>query len=395
MIRKFTYQLSKPRNWTFSLLLVFVGSVAFANPTLDVDKTSSEIVQSTITGNVTDDTGAPLPGANVLVKGTTNGTQTDFDGNYTITANDSDVLVFSYIGFATQEIAINGQTTINVAMAEDASQLSEVVVTGYSTQTRGDITGSVASVDVSEATKAPIVNAAEALEGRVTGVTVTNSGNPGSSPKIVIRGFGTSNNTNPLYIIDGVQTDNGSILNSINPGDIDQINVLKDGAAAIYGARASNGVVIITTKGGGYNQAEPEISLNVYTGVSRATNTPSLLNAQQHGDMIFQSLANDGAVVTHPQYGSGSSAVVPTTLQGYTRVVSYDPIVRAPRSATVKPGGTDWLDEITQNAQTQSFDVSLSNGNETGKYYMSANYLNREGILLTTGFKQGTTRLNS
>ncbi len=406
MIRKITQLVLNPRKWmvranstavgAFSLLLFLSGSLAFANVNVDLDKIDKENVQSTITGTVTDDLGGPLPGANVLVKGTTNGTQTDFDGNYTITANANDILVFSYIGFAKQEVPINGQSTINVQMVEDASQLSEVVVTGYATQTRGDITGSVASVDVSEATKAPLINAAEALEGRVTGVTVTNSGNPGSAPKIVIRGFGTSNNTNPLYIIDGVQTDNGSILNSINPGDIDQINVLKDGAAAIYGARASNGVVIITTKGGGYNQAEPEISVNVYTGVSNATNVPSLLNAQQHGDMIFQSLANDGAVVTHPQYGSGASPVIPATLQGYSRVVSYDPIVREPRTATVKqPNGTDWLDEITQTAQTQSFDMSVSNGNATGKYYMSANYLNREGILLTTGFKQGTTRLNS
>ncbi|MBT8284613.1 MAG: TonB-dependent receptor [Flavobacteriaceae bacterium] len=355
-----------------------------------------ENVQQTVTGTVTDDLGAPLPGANVVVKGTTNGTQTDFDGNYTITANANDVLVFSYIGFARQEVPINGQSRIDVQMAEDASQLSEVVVTGYSTQTRGDITGSVASVDISEATKAPLVNAAEALEGRVTGVTVTNAGTPGSSPKIVIRGFGTSNNTNPLYIIDGVQTDNPSILNSINPGDIEQINVLKDGAAAIYGARASNGVVIITTKSGSYNQAEPTVTFNAYTGVSRATNLPDMLNVQQHGEMIFQSLANDGASVEHPQYGNGPSPVVPTTVQGYTRVVSYDPITRAPRTATVQqPNGTNWFDEITQNAPTQNFDLSISNGNETGRYFLSANYLNREGILNDTGFKQGVTRLNS
>lgn len=380
----------------FSLLLFFSASVGFANTAMIPDDGLEENVQQTVTGTVTDDLGAPLPGANVVVKGTTNGTQTDFDGNYTITANANDVLVFSYIGFARQEVPINGQSRIDVQMAEDASQLSEVVVTGYSTQTRGDITGSVASVDVSEATKAPLVNAAEALEGRVTGVTVTNAGTPGSSPKIVIRGFGTSNNTNPLYIIDGVQTDNPSILNSINPGDIEQINVLKDGAAAIYGARASNGVVIITTKSGSYNQAEPTVTFNAYTGISRATNLPSMLNVQQHGEMIFQSLANDGASVEHPQYGNGPSPVVPTTVQGYTRVVSYDPITRAPRTATVQqPNGTNWFDEITQNAPTQNFDLSISNGNETGRYFLSANYLNREGILNDTGFKQGVTRLNS
>ncbi|MBT8187131.1 MAG: SusC/RagA family TonB-linked outer membrane protein, partial [Croceitalea sp.] len=356
---------------------------------------NSPTVQSTISGTVVDSNGAPLPGANVVVKGTSNGTQTDFDGNYTITADSNATLVFSYIGFTKQEIAINGQTTINVTMSEDANQLSEVVVLGYASQTRGDLTGSVASVDVSEATKTPLVNAAEALEGRVTGVTVTNTGTPGAAPKIVIRGFGTSNNTNPLYIIDGVQTDNASVLNSINPQDIDQINVLKDGAAAIYGARASNGVVIITTKGGGYNQESPIVSFDMYTGIARAANIPDLLNVQQHGEMIFQSLANDGATVAHPQYGSGPSPVVPSSLVGYSRVESYDPITRAPRSATVAPGGTDWFDASTQDAQTQSVSISIQNGGETGKYFLSANYLNREGVFLETGFKQGTTRLNS
>ncbi|MDC6352730.1 TonB-dependent receptor [Zeaxanthinibacter sp. PT1] len=376
-----------------SFLFFMVGTFAFASPT---DALRSEYdIQQTITGTVVDGDGIPLGGANVLVKGTTTGTQTDFDGNFSIEADSDAVLVFSFVGFTPQEIPVNGQSVINVTMVEDAAQLSEVVVLGYASQTRGDVTGSVASVDVAEATKTPIVNASEALEGRVTGVTVTNAGSPGEAPKINIRGFGTSNNTNPLYIIDGVQTDNSNVLNSINPADIDQINVLKDGAAAIYGARASNGVVIITTKGGGYNQEEAIVSLNVYTGISRAVNTPELLNAQQHGEMIFQSLANDGATLTHPQYGDGPSPVVPNTLQGYTRVVSYDPITREPVTATVRPGGTDWIDAITQDAQTQNVSLSIQNGGETGKYFMSANYLNREGIFLTTGFKQGTTRLNS
>ncbi|NER16113.1 SusC/RagA family TonB-linked outer membrane protein [Spongiivirga citrea] len=358
--------------------------------------TVTGFAQQTISGTVYDSDGAPLPGASVVVKGTTTGTQTDFDGNYSISAASDATLVFSYVGFATQEVAVNGQTTIDVTLAEAENQLSEVVVTGYSTQTRGDITGSISSVDVSEATKAPIVNAAEALQGRVTGVTVVNNGNPGAAPKINIRGFGTSNNTNPLYIIDGVQTDNPSVLNSINPNDIAQFNVLKDGAAAIYGARASNGVVIITTKSGGYNMSKPVISVDLYTGFSQATNIPELLNAQQHGDMLFQSAANDGvAAFSHPQYGSGANAVVPTTLNGYTRVVSYNPIVRGPASASVTPGGTDWLDAILDTAPTQSGSISIQNGNETGKYLMSASFLNRDGIQRTTGFKQGITRLNS
>ena len=376
----------------FSFLCCFVGSMTLAHAMGNSSLTVDEMVQQTISGTVSDAQGQPLPGANVVVKGTTTGTQTDFDGNYSITADSGDILVFSYIGFASQEVPVGSSTTINVTMQEDASQLSEVVVTGYAAQTRGDITGSVVSVDVSEAVKAPLVNAAEALEGRVTGVSVTNAGTPGAAPKITIRGFGTSNNTNPLYIIDGVQTDNANVLNSINPADIEQINVLKDGAAAIYGARASNGVVIITTKDGSYNQADPVITFDVYTGFSKASNPPDLLNAQQHADMIFQSLTNDGADISHPQYdplGTGTFTV-PSSLVGYV-----DPLTGEPSTATVRPGGTDWLEEVTQDGWTNNVSVSVSNGSATGKYYLSANYLDREGIFLNTGFEQGTTRLNS
>ncbi len=403
MIQKSTNHALKRRLWNFprsfsvfkAILIILLISAApvWAGPIVEISTTvNPDDFQITISGTVTDDTGSPLPGANVVEKGTTNGTQTDFDGNFTITANTDAVLVFSYIGFSTQEISVDGQTTISVSLQEDASKLDEVVVLGYAAQTRGDLTGSVASVDISEATKAPIINAAEALEGRVTGVTVSNAGNPGAAPKITIRGFGTSNNTNPLYIIDGVQTDNANILNSINPADIEQINVLKDGAAAIYGARASNGVVIITTKSGGYNQMDPVVSFDLYTGFSRATNTPDLLNVQQHADMIFNSLSNDGAAITHPQYDPSSSGTftVPNSLVGYV-----DPITGDPATATVRPNGTDWLDEITQNGWTNNVSLSITNGNETGKYFLSANYLDREGIFLNTGFEQGTTRLNS
>ena len=336
-----------------------------------------------VSGTVSDANG-PLPGANVIIKGTSNGVTTDFDGNYTIDDVASDaILTISYVGYITQEVNVNEQSTINVTLKEDANQLDEVVVVGYTSQTRGDITGAVASVDMDEAMKAPVVNAAEALQGRVTGVTVVNNAAPGAAPKITIRGFGTSNNTNPLYIIDGVQTLDANILNSINPSDIEQMNVLKDAAAAIYGARASNGVIIITTKSGGYNMDKATVSFDFYTGISKATNLPSLLNAQQHGDMVFESLRNDGAVVTHPQYGSGATPVVPSQLIG----------VREP--ASVLPNGTYWPDAITQNAPTNNISLSLQNGTETGKYYMSVSYLSRDGILNYTGFKRGNTMLNS
>ncbi len=336
-----------------------------------------------VSGTVSDANG-PLPGANVIVKGTSHGVTTDFDGNYAIDDVAADaILQFSFVGYVNQEISVNGQSVINIILSEDANQLEEVVVTGYTTQTRGDITGSVASVDMDEAMKAPVTNAAEALQGRVTGVTVTNAGAPGAAPKITIRGFGTSNNTNPLYIIDGVQTDDANILNSIDPADIDQMNVLKDAAASIYGARASNGVIIVTTKSGGYNIGKSTLTLDVYSGFSKASNLPDLLNTQQHGDMIWESLANDGAVLTHPQYGSGPSPVIPDKLQG------------VPVSATVPSGGTYWPGEITQTAPTTNVSLSLESGNESGKYFMSVNYLKRDGVMRYTGFERVTTRMNS
>jgi len=342
----------------------------------------SIIFAQTVTGTVTSNDG-PLPGVNVIVKGTVNGVVTDFDGNYSIdNVGEDAILTFSFVGFVVQEIKVDGQSTLNVVLIEDQNVLNEVVVTGYVTQTRGDISGSVSSVDMDEALKTPVANAAEALQGRVTGVTVVNSGAPGAAPKIIVRGFGTANNTDPLFIIDGVQTSDVNILNSINPADIDQMNVLKDGAAAIYGARASNGVIIVTTKSGGYNVNKLSVSLDLYTGSSQATNLPTNLNVQQHADMLWQSYANDGAAPNHPQYGSGATPVIPSQLLG----------LRA--NVTVPPGGTNWNDVITQTAPTTNASLSLSNGSDTGKYYMSANYLKKDGILRHTGFERASVMVN-
>jgi len=352
-----------------------------------------------ITGTIVDgETDEPLIGASISIDGTTTGTVTDIDGKFSLNANPGDVLIVSYVGFEDQKVTVGSESNISIGLSEGVS-LSEVVVLGYATQTRGDVTGSVASVDMAEAVKTPVVNAAEALQGRVTGVQVITNGNPGSAPKINVRGFGTSNNTNPLYIIDGVQTDDPNVLNNISPEDIAQMNVLKDGAAAIYGARASNGVVIVSTKAGGYNMKKPEISVNMYTGYSQISNVPDVLNPEQHAQMIWDSQTNDGITPTHPQYGEDDSPVVPSTIQGYTRVISYDPNILFADpgvfNATVESGGTDWVGAITQNAPVNSVNVSVANGEENGKYYFSAGYLDREGILNHTGFNRANTKLNS
>lgn len=376
-------------NFLFSLTLfmlsIFIGSV----------------YAQTVNGSVSSQDG-PLPGATVLVKGTTTGVSTDFDGNFSIQAGPDDVLVVSFIGFASQDVAVGDQDQIMV-MLESDNELDEVIVTSYGAQTRGSVTGSVAVVDMDDAVKTPVVNAAETLQGRVTGVTVVTSGNPGQAPKINIRGFGTSNNTNPLYIIDGVQTDDPLVLNNINPNDIEQMNVLKDGAAAIYGARASNGVIVITTKGGGYNMDEAKVSFDFYTGSSQISNSPDMLDVNQHAQMIWDSYNNDGVTPSHPQYGSGSSPVVPSSIIGYQRVVSYNPIVfsqtnpatGAAFSAPVAPGGTDWIDAISRNAPTTNASFSIANGSESARYYFGVGFLDRQGVLNYQGFKRGNMKFNS
>ncbi|MBW8244196.1 TonB-dependent receptor [Muricauda oceani] len=365
-----------------SMTMMLVGGSAIAAAP-DSGDAPSPPYQLTITGTVVDNFGTPLPGTNVIVKGTTNGTQTDFDGNYSITAPSDATLIFSYVGFKTIEIPVNGNATVDATMQEDAAALDEVVVTGYGSQTRGELTGSVGTVDVAEATKTPVVNAAEALQGRVAGVTITNNGQPGSAPVVRVRGFGSGNSNDPLYIIDGVQTDDPGILNSINPADIQQMNVLKDGAAAIYGARASNGVIIVTTKSGGYNLDRARVSLDMYTGFSVATNLPEMLTPAQHGQMLWQSILNDGGTPSHPQYGEGPTPVVPETIQG------------VPVTMNVAPNGTNWVDEIYRSAITQNASITLENGNEKSKFLFSAGYLNRQGIQIHTGFKRGNVRLNS
>ena len=346
--------------------------------------------QIDVSGTVTDEAGGAIPGITVIIAGTNQGTTTDFDGNYSITASGDQELEFSSLGFVTQRIAINNQDNIDVTMVESIEVLDEIVVSGYSTQSRRTLSGAIGSVDVADAIKTPSTNVADALQGRVAGVNVVNSGAPGGAPVVTIRGYATTNSNNPLYVIDGVQTEDPNTLRDINPKDIDKISVLKDGAAAIYGARASNGVIVVTTKGGTYN-SENTLEVEAVYGTNDLTNRIELLNNQQWADMIWQSKINDGIAPSHPQLGSGASPVIPTALKiDMPNLPQYEGA-----TAVVKPGGTRWMDELFKKSNTLNANIVARGGSESGRYSISVNYLDQEGVKIFSGYERLTTRLNS
>ena len=346
--------------------------------------------QNSISGSVSDADNNPIPGATIVVEGTNTGVVTDFDGNYQINASTGDQLTFSSLGFGSQTITVGNQNQINVTLMSSVDILDEVVVSGYQTQQRRSLSGAIGTVDTDEAFKTQVTNAAEALQGRVAGVSVVSGGGPGSAPVIRIRGYATTNSNSPLYVIDGIQTTDTNVMRDINPRDIENISVLKDGAAAIYGARASNGVIVVTTKKGNYN-TKNTLEVNATYGMSQVTRYPDMLNVQQHADMTWQSILNDGNTPTHPQYGSGPTPSVPVFLN--VPIPSGAEYEGA--GAKVQPGGTKWFEEIFDPAATTEVSVAASGSSEQGKYLMSVRYLNQEGVIIHTGFESVSTRLNS
>ncbi|SHJ39552.1 TonB-linked outer membrane protein, SusC/RagA family [Pseudozobellia thermophila] len=391
-------------------MLIWAGlqrSFANANPSPKTVNEIKGIFQSTITGTVVDSSGLPLPGANVIVKGTTVGTQTDFDGNFTLNAEEGSILVFSYIGFKNQEIKLTGQTTVNVTMVEDAAALEEVVVVGYGTQRKQDLTGAVSVVKVDEMAQQPSGQVTSQLQGRVSGVTITGGGQPGESPQIKIRGSNTFGNNNPLYIVDGIPTDN---INDINPNDIDSMQVLKDAASAsIYGSRAANGVIIITTKKG---SGKLKVTYDSYYGVQLVQNgNPwDILNSQEQAELTFMALKNTNPddPINHSQYGSGSSPVLPNYIapvgaQTVDESLYYvNPYYTDPsdldsfyRIVEANKEGTNWFQEIFSPASITSHNLSVSNGNDQGNYLFSLNYFDQQGSINNTYLKRYTLRANS
>ena len=350
-----------------------------------------EIIQEKIvTGKVTDVDGNELPGVAIIIKGTVNGTVTDAQGNYQINVPGNDaVLQFSYLGYSTEEIIVGTQSVIDIRMVLDLTTLQEVVVTGYTSQSRRSITGAVETVDVEELAKNPAASIEQKLQGQVSGVNILTSGSPGSGAQVRIRGFGTTSSNSPLYIIDGIPT--GAGLNEINPDDIESVSVVKDASAAsIYGARAANGVVVITTKKGERGK-EAQISYNSFFSIDTQPGKIDLLNAQQWGEMEWLGQRAAGiANPSHPTYGNGENSAIPVLLSGNpTR--PYDPET----NRIMFPSDTDWFDELTQTGFTQSHNLSVAGGGEGSAYNVSFGYFNSKGTQIYSDYQRYTTRLNT
>ncbi|WP_416446109.1 SusC/RagA family TonB-linked outer membrane protein [Leeuwenhoekiella sp. A16] len=318
-----------------------------------------------VSGVVTEgDTNMPLPGVNITVKNTTNGVSTDFDGNYTISnISTGDILVYSYVGFTTQEIVVTNQKVINVVLKTDSQALDEIVVIGYGTQLKKQVTGAVSTVGEATITAIKPLNAAQALQGTTSGVNVTPQGGaPGSEANIRIRGVATNGDNAPLIILDGFQYNGG--LNSINPQDIETLTVLKDAQAAIYGTIASNGVILITTKAGRKNQ-KATISYDGYTGIQETTRKLPLLNATEYALLLNESYANAGQALP---FSDVSNLGV----------------------------GTDWQDEVFQQSQINSHNLAVSGGGEKMSYSFSGSHLYQEGIVAPekSNFRRNTAKFS-
>ena len=383
------------------LVLMFAMALssvqAFAN--LRTEPINLAEVQQTISGVVSDANG-PLPGASVVVKGTTNGTQTDFDGNYTLSgvANNA-VLIFSYIGFKTQEVAVNGQSTISVTLEEDASQLEEVVVVGYGTQKKATLTGSVATVGGEALEKSSSPNLGTALAGKVAGLYIdTGNAAPGAeNTGIRVRGTNTFNNSSALVVIDGIPDRAGGITR-INPADIESISVLKDASAAIYGARAANGVILVTTKRG--KVGAPEVKITTNYGLQSFTTTPDMLTGAEYMDLV--NVLNVYKLPVGEWNAAHAGRGAPYTRSDNGEVVN--PTFTNDRIQQTIAGNdpwlypdTDWMKEVTtRGAPIQRQNLQVSGGTEHVKYLASLGHLRQDVNFKNApkGYTQYDLRLN-
>jgi len=394
---------------------------------------TAAFAQQRVSGSVTDETGQTVPGVSILEKGTTNGTTTDNDGKYSLNvAGSNSILVFSFIGYTTQEITVGSQSTIDLPLALDVKSLEEVVVTGYSIDKRRELTGSVSTVKPKDMTFAPSGNVEQMLQGRVPGVTVITNGQPGTTSQIRVRGFGAFGGNSPLYVVDGVPIDandqNG--IGFLNPDDIESTTVLKDAASAsIYGARAASGVIVYTTKRGKRNQ-KMNVTYDGMYGVTTPGTGQDMMNPQDFADWTWnaikntedQNAASDGRSpnyaralgnFNHPQFGGGLTPKIPdyinvggaagASLEGKTidlaaerKKYNVDPRLGSTYQVVeANKQGTDWYKEITRTAPITRHTLGFNGGGENYRYYLGLGAQNQQGILEQNSLKRYTVRANT
>ncbi len=394
----------------FTLMLLWVGVSAYAQ-------------EKSVSGKVTDlETGEDLPGVNILVKGTTQGTVSDVEGNYRISVpSNESVLVFSSIGYTTEEVTVGNQSTINLAVAPDIQALSEIIVTGYSTENRQQVTGAVATVKPEELVAIPSGNVEQQLQGRVGGVTVITNGQPGTSSIVRVRGFGSFGNNEPLYIVDGLPVGSTDFL---QPDDIESTTVLKDAASAsIYGARAANGVIVYTTKKG-KKDGTMRVSYDGVFGVTMPGKVNNILSPQEQADAVWLAKRNTAAqlgiapgtedyldLFKSNQYGSDPAGpVIPDYIMVGNRFGVVGEIDREAERALYNDDpskgdiylvmrankeGTDWYDAITRPALLNRHTLGFAGGTEKSAYYVSLGMQDQSGIILHQRFQRYTFRVNS
>lgn len=347
----------------------------------------------TITGIVSStEDGLPLIGVTVMEKGTRNGTVTNNDGQYNISVSSpNSILQFSMVGMENVEEKVGNRKIIDVRMSPSTVLLDQIVVTGYTTEKKADLTGAVSVVDVKDMMSESGNNPILALQGRVAGMSITADGNPSGAATVRIRGIGTMNNNDPLYVIDGVPTKGG--MHELNSNDIESIQVLRDASAAtIYGSRAANGVIIITTKQG--EKGKTNVNFDSYLTLSQYGKTVEMMNTKQYGESLWQAMINSG-------YDPNANGI------GYMYSYSYDdngnpklddmlvPKYLVDGTKRMLSSSTDWFDAITRTGAAQSYNLSVSNGSDNGNKFFSLGYYDNKGTIKQTYFNRISARMNS
>ena len=362
------------RRWVLSVVALLLCSMAYS--------------QQTVTGTIVDETGETVIGATIIEKGTTNGTVSDFDGNFSINVKAGSTLVFSYVGYLTQELP--AQDGMKVTMHDDALSIEEVVVTGYTTQRKADLTGAVSVVSPSDLAKQNENNPIKAMQGRVPGMNISADGSPSGSATVRIRGIGTLNNNDPLYIIDGVPTKAG--MHELNGNDIESIQILKDAASAsIYGSRAANGVIIITTKRG--KEGKVRIDFDASIAMQTYTNKMKVLNAKQFGQVMWQGYVNDGLDPNMNGLGYNFDWGYDAKGQPVLNNITMNKYLDA--AGTTPAADTDWFDQTTRKGIIHQYNLSLSNGSERGSSFFSLGYYKNKGIIKSSDFERYSARINT